>query len=76
MNRGDSVYVDYDGKEQSGTIVIDHNVNGERMYFVRWDSGSCWYNAPLVRMRPKTITYKQITLFDEDYSPKDERQAR
>lgn len=42
-----------------GQIILTTTVNGERMHYVAYNGGACWFNEPLIRRREAT----QTTLF-------------
>lgn len=42
-----------------GQIILTTKVSGERMHYVAYKGGACWFNEPLIRRREAT----QTTLF-------------
>jgi hypothetical protein len=55
MKPGTPVTAVYGSDEVHGHVVTSTTVNGEPVYFVRWATGTCWFNAPLLRPTTTTI---------------------
>jgi len=65
MRKGDRVLARFEKKQVIGEIVLTTTIDNEPRYFVVWDSGSCWFNAPLLeRVTPElSLPCPQLKLF-------------
>jgi len=64
---GKQVLVTYDRSEVLGEIVLSTTISGDTLYFVKWESGSCWFGASLLKDVPSDYVKpsKQLSLFYE-----------
>lgn len=59
MTTGQKVSVQIGRKWVDGEIILSTTVSGERMHYILYNGGTCWFNEPLIRRREAT----QTTLF-------------
>lgn len=59
MKKGTPVTARYGSKNVHGQIISSVEADGETVYCVKWSTGECWFNAPLLR----PYTPHQLTLF-------------
>jgi len=67
MRKGDRVLARFEKKQVVGEIVLSTTISGDTLYFVKWESGSCWFGASLLKDVPSDYVKpsKQLSLFDE-----------
>jgi len=59
MTTGQKVTAQIGREWVDGEIILTTKVSGEKMHYVAYKGGACWFNEPLLRHRTAT----QTTLF-------------
>lgn len=59
MTTGQKVSAQIGREWVDGEIILSTTVSGERMHYVAYKGGTCWFNEPLLRHRRT----EQMTLF-------------
>jgi len=59
MTTGQKVSAQIGREWVDGEIILTTTVSGERMHYVAYNGGTCWFNEPLLRHRQT----EQMSLF-------------
>jgi hypothetical protein len=59
MTTGQKVSAQVGREWVDGSIILSTTVSGERMHYVAYNGGTCWFNEPLLRPRRT----EQMSLF-------------